>query len=57
MTKFRELPSGRIIELDDDKRIKKFRGYPDKFEEIIEKSKGTPNSTKREDTKEIRELK
>lgn len=46
MAKFRELPSGRIIELDDDKRIKKFRGYPDKFEEIIEQNKGTPTEKK-----------
>lgn len=34
--KFRNLESKTIIEVTDELRIKKLKGYPDKFEEIKE---------------------
>lgn len=43
MTKFKNLETGKILEVEDKYRIEKLKGYPDKFQ-VIEESKGTPNS-------------
>lgn len=50
MAKFKDLFSGTIIEVTDKNRIKKLKGYPDKFEFIEEKTveqaeEGTPISS------------
>ena len=34
--KFKNLETDTIIEITDKEKIKKFQGYPDKFEAIIE---------------------
>lgn len=43
--KFKNLETNTIIEVTDKNRIKKFQGYPDKFEQIEEfkETKATKN--------------
>lgn len=41
MTKFKNLETGKILEVQDKNRIEKLKGYPDKFQ-VIEEIKGTP---------------
>lgn len=41
--KFKNLENGKIIEVKEKERIEKLKGYPDKFEQIVEAKKEQKN--------------
>jgi hypothetical protein len=49
--KFKNLETNSIIEVTDKQRIAKFKGYPDKFEAIIEEKKEIPKTGEKTEKK------
>lgn len=55
--KFKNLETQKIIETNDKDRIKKLKGYPDKFQVIEEVKKEIIQETKKDEVKENKKIK